>query len=123
MYILDELQYTVIDDHCVCSRNIECLFVSIINGTGPPIIVGLVYRPPSGNIEMFYERLEEIFSRLPTKNVFITGDFNIDLHETQNKLLTDFEDTITTSGFYPTISLHTHQKDVNCRKTYVLITF
>ena len=106
MYILDELQYTVIDEHCVCSRNIECLFVSIINSTGPPIIVGVVYRPPSGNIEMFYKRLEEIFSRLPTRNVFITGDFNIDLHKNCSK----FENVMFGYGYAPSISIATHEK-------------
>ena len=35
-----------------CTKNMECLFVTITN-TNVPITVGAVYRPPSGLVKNF----------------------------------------------------------------------
>ena len=44
-----------------------------------PMTVGIVYRPPSGQLKNFLKEWEEILSVLPGKSVVIMGDFNIDL--------------------------------------------
>lgn len=46
-----------------------------------------VYRPPKGNIEVFFEKLDYILDSLFKKNAsyFLAGDFNIDILDTLNK--------------------------------------
>ena len=91
-----------------CSKNLESLFVSITN-TPEPITIGVVYRPPSGNEAHFLNELENLAANLPPKNVYITGDFNIDL--LKNSTLRDkLEDRIFGLGLLPLISVATHFK-------------
>ena len=44
-----------------------------------PVTVGIVYRPPSGQLRDFLKEWERVLSVLPGKDVVIMGDFNIDL--------------------------------------------
>ena len=91
-----------------CTPNIEALFITITN-TNEPTTIGVIYRPPSGNKEIFIEELKLLLNIIPEKNVYITGDFNLDLHNMDNHV-SSFEDIMLTSGFAPTISLITHEK-------------
>jgi exonuclease III len=62
------------------------LFIEIISTTGKNTIFGNIYRPPSGNFEMFENKLNEILSEVDkTKKItYLMGDFNIDLLKTDN---------------------------------------
>jgi exonuclease III len=62
------------------------LFIEIISTTGKNTILGNIYRPPSGNFEMFENKLNEILSEVDkTKKItYLMGDFNIDLLKTDN---------------------------------------
>ena len=48
-----------------------------------------------------------LLEKLPSSNVHITGDFNIDLHSNG---ATDFESIIYGSGYAPLVSIATHFK-------------
>ena len=61
-----------------CTKNIECLFITMTN-VDSPLTVGIVYRPPSGQLKDFLKQWERILSVLPGKDVVIMGDFNINL--------------------------------------------
>ena len=98
---------TVIDDISECSTNIECLFLKTTK-TLEPIIIGVVYRPNDGNIEHFYEKLNEIFEYLPKSNVFIMGDYNINL--LSSTASSKFEESFLSGGFIPLISTYTHER-------------
>ena len=60
---------------------IETLFIEIISTTAKNIIVGTIYRPPSGNFEMFENKVNTILTEVDKtrKITYLTGDFNIDL--------------------------------------------
>ena len=70
----------------------------------------MVYRSPNGNFNEFITNFENLLEALPKNNVYITGDFNINLHNiTENANAKQYEETFLTNGFSPLISLWTHQ--------------
>ena len=86
---------------------IETLFIEIISTTGKNIILGNIYRPPSGNFEMFENKLNEILSEVDkTKKItYLMGDFNIDLLKTDNCDYSNrFCEQLFTSSFFPLIN-------------------
>ena len=117
LYVKDCFNATQITNLSQVSDNLETLFISVSNETGP-VTIGVVYRPPSGNSEAAVQELGTILKNCPTKRTYCMGDYNVDLHESNNRLLNNFEEIVTTSGFYPTVSLFTHKK-VDCRETCI----
>ena len=61
---IKEKNYNKLDEFSQCTENLESLFVSIID-TEIPIIIGVVYRPPSGNIKLFSSELNSLLQKLP----------------------------------------------------------
>ena len=106
LYLNENLIYNRIDDYCKCSKNIESLFVKVTN-TDVPQIIGIVYRPPSGQKSEFQDELDNILCKLPDKNVIIMGDFNINLFEPNSNT---FESSLYGNNMIPLISLATHEK-------------
>ena len=102
-----------------CTPDIETLFITITNSK-TPITIGVVYRPPSGDINIFNQVFGEILDKLPNKNVYINGDFNINLHKLDNNGHA-FEDTFIPRGYAPLISIATHERP-QCEK-HALITY
>ena len=92
VYIDNKYQYSRIEKLCKCSDNLETLFVEITN-TEVPQITGVVYRPPSGNIQDAHAELDVLMKFLPSNNAALTGDFNFDLLA-QGRDIAEFEQTI-----------------------------
>ena len=114
-YVLKSLEHCMLDQFNQCTENIESLFISITNGSDPEVLtVGVIYRPPSGSLTIFLEEYEKLLHNLPNKNVFITGDFNIDLHKSNDQ----YENIFYGNGYIPTISIATHEK-VGCNATCI----
>ena len=92
---------------CRCSKNIECLLVTITNFDSPvTLTVSIVHMPPSGQLKEFLKEWEGILSMLPEKDVVIMGDFNIDLL----KPYSEFESSFHCNNMIPIISVATHEK-------------
>ena len=107
MYIHNNFQFTKIDKFCQCSPNLESMFVELTN-TEQAVTVGVIYRPPSGKLSEFFTELDALMKMLPSKNVMITGDYNVDLLQPNSSQL--FEQTIYGHNFIPTISIATHER-------------
>ena len=101
----------------MCTPDIEYLTVSITN-TAEPYTVAVIYRPPSGNLQLFNQELLNFMSQLPDKNVFIMGDFNINLHNITQSNCQEYEEIVISSGYFPLISISTHAQP-NCVKTCI----
>ena len=88
----------------------ESLFVEIIIPKGVNKIIGVIYRPPSGNIGIFNNALDQFLNKINKlhKNIIICGDFNLDnLLYNNNLQTTSFLDKMFGSGFGISISYPT----------------
>ena len=70
----------------MCSPNLESLFIEITN-SNQPITVGVTYRPPNGDESLFHKEIDVLMKNLPSENVIVTGDFNINLLSSSCKSL------------------------------------
>ena len=100
-----------------CNKNIETLFIKITH-TSAPIVIGVVYRPPSGDIDEFNKEIELILSKLPSKNSYILGDYNISMLDSNTKDQADFEEPVISNGYVLLISISTHHQS-GCQKTCI----
>ena len=92
-----------------CTKNLETYFVTLSSNSDSPTTVGVLYRPPSGNLDEALEELKSILDNAP-KHTYIAGDFNIDLHNCNTTDIEKLENILFSRGFYPTISTITHEK-------------
>ena len=119
IYIQSSLNYQTKEELSSCCDDIESLFIEIkCSSNSIPIIIGAIYRPPSGNPNSFIEKLSDLLSSLtPDSEPIILGDFNFNLF-TQSNYTSTFEESIFCNGFTPVISTATHKKP-NCRFTCI----
>ena len=108
LYVRDSLNATVDGNVSHVTEHLEALFVKISN-ENTSFTVGVVYRPPSGDVNEALSELSNIFDKLP-KCSYISGDFNIDLHDENSKIVQRYEDIMFSKGFFPLISIATHEK-------------
>ena len=91
-----------INDDDICqSRFIE------LNVTDKIIIIGILYRPPNGNLHKFMEYLNKEVDLLDktNKSIYLMGDFNINLLKIDtNQLTADFYQTLISYSLIPTIT-------------------
>ena len=78
----------------------------------------MVYRHPSGNVEHFIESSEHIFSNINDASYYIvTGDFNVDLLQTNHDSTSKYINGFLEANFIPCINLPTRF----CETTATLI--
>ena len=106
LYIRDCYIFNRIDSLCICTPNLESVFVSVTNMDKPQTI-GVLYRPPGGSDKDALDEFENILSKLPDRNVILLGDYNFNLFDRSSN---EFENTLYSSNFIPVISLATHEK-------------
>ena len=72
------------------------------------IIVLSVYAPPSGDIKLFLNKLEELMYKISQENkhIFVTGDFNIEMIK-ENKTKTEFVSMMNSFNLIHTIKENT----------------
>ena len=116
LYVHQSLTAVVNDSASKITSNLESLFITV-QGKSNPIHVGVVYRPPSGEIEKFSSEFKTVIESLPTKFVHIMGDYNINLHN-NSKMVHDFENLTLGRGLLPLISTSTHVKP-NCNPSCI----
>ncbi len=80
--------------------------VEIILEKKKNVIISCVYRAPGSNIETF-KNTERLFAKKYHKDVFICGDFNLDLWNHNNhKLIDEFIDLMFSMSFFSTNKLN-----------------
>ena len=78
IYINNDFQFTRIEKFCHCTENLESLFIEVTS-TDTPQVIGVIYRPPSGDVIKFYKEFDDLLRGLPNEHIHISGDYNIDL--------------------------------------------
>ena len=87
------------------------IFIEVNLPNQPTLIIGNIYRSPgSQNIHNFTNDIENILNKIKQEkhNVIISGDFNINLLNTNtHKPTTEFLDTWLSNGYMPHLTLPT----------------
>ena len=96
----NDLNFSEMNELTICNKNIETIFVEI-TCSNKSITVGVLYRPPSGDLKLFNKELEAIIhfrgldmSKLSDKNCYILGDYNVNLLNLNTKSQQDFEEIV-----------------------------
>ena len=92
------------------SKLLESIFVEINNPGKKNIIVGCIYKHPSLDTEQFNDDfLKQLLEKLSSENkdVFLIGDFNTDLINSDTEPISSFLDTLTENLYVPHITLPT----------------
>ena len=110
LYVSKAIPYTVRHD---LSKNIEgvleSLFVEINPGKSGTLIIGDVYRSPSGSSVTFLQILREILKAIqnqPCETVAM-GDFNVNLLDYEGSFPANFLSDIPASGLLPSVTMPT----------------
>ena len=93
----------------------EGVWIEIDKKGSKNIIVGCIYRHPhTNNIDNFFEYMSNTLMKLNKENkeVYISGDFNLDLlkYETKPKIM-EFYNLMTSNGYLPLIIQPTRIRD------------
>lgn len=109
LYIREHLSHTMREDISIMNDNLETLFIELDNlgNNKCKTIVGVIYRPPNSNINVFMDDLNSILLKLHNehKHIYIMGDFNINLlNDKSHKTTTNFVDMMFSYSFLPMIN-------------------
>ena len=69
LYVRNDLNFIELNEFTICNENIESIVVEI-TCSNKPITVGVLYRPPSGDLRIFNKELEAIVSKLSDNNCY-----------------------------------------------------
>ena len=96
-----------VDNLSFSNDSLECLFVEITHGCNR-ILIGSIYRPPSGDVTRYFESLENLMSSIVHRNyrsIIISGDFNLDLLNSDNdNNCSNFSNIMFCNSFIPIIT-------------------
>ena len=98
--VIDELTISIIDD-------IEILSIQIKNTTKHIQIISAIYRSPNSNIDFFNDLFYNIYSTFLNNEIYICGDFNIDLSKC-SLISNNFKYILTQLGLTANITIPTH---------------
>ena len=107
LYISNKFGYIIHEELNVKSDVLKSLFVELMIPNGNNILIGVIYRPPRSNVDAFLTIRQNLVQNpiLTNKDVFLMGDFNIDLikYISQNASQ-EFVETLLSASFLPLIS-------------------
>lgn len=109
LYIKEDLSFNVRNDLTVSNSEFESLFIELDNANnhGSKILVGVVYKPPSTQVDSFLDSFNDILNVVQNehKETYIMGDFNIDLlRDKKHKSTSTFINTLLSYFFLPLIN-------------------
>ena len=108
------MDYFIRDDLCKLDDCFEAVWIEIKNSKGKNSLCGCIYRHPNTDVTNLMQYLEATFSLIDKKkyNIFLMGDFNIDLLQYESHSSTnDFLNTMISNSFLPYILQPTRVTD------------
>lgn len=91
LFIRNDTNYKLRNDLSIRdSQTIESIFIEIIRPNKKNAIIGVLYRPPSSNFQVFMNEVNELMAKFTRerKDCYLMGDFNIDLLKYQHIKIT-----------------------------------
>lgn len=110
LFIQKNLPFRKRDELCKTDNVIESLFIEISKFTmnsKKDYIIGVIYRPPGTDLNLFNDRITDIFNTIKTENklVYIMGDFNVNLLNVDSHILTsEFIELMYSNCLFPLIN-------------------
>ena len=110
LFIDSEIQFSMIDCDLskLCITSFEFLFIKIHQKKSTDLVIGVIYRPPGGNLALFNEEFCNLLSQLTKSlgsHIFLLGDFNINLlNASSHTMSSAFFDTLTSHYLLPAFS-------------------
>ena len=114
IYVNNKLDHFKRDDLTILHEDFESIWIEIKNKKGKNFLCGCIYRHPNTDISNFHDHIESLLKRLDKNkyNVFIMGDFNIDLLQYESNSHTkDFINSVISHSFLPYIHQPTRVTD------------
>ena len=118
-YINSNINYSTneLAEFNVSSEFAELLWLSIKNPKHRDYTIGIVYRPPQGNIKKFTDLITETVNKIPNLNkqdIFMLGDFNINNYaDSKNKGRKHLKDFESLTGLKQLITQTTRYSSIN----------
>ena len=107
LYIKNQLNFKSLDK-CTLTVNdvLECLTIELLLEKGKNIVISCIYRKPGSSVDSFIDVLNNLFSSLSKrKNIYLCGDFNINLLNAEShKATRDYLNFLYSLGLYPLIN-------------------
>ena len=116
LYVRDNIQYRTRPDLQMGQDFIENIFIEIERrslNTTKNVIIGLIYRVPDSNADLFNKELLDILQKITKENkfIYIMGDYNLDLLKcSEHEYTQEFLDIMYSNNFIPTITKPTRPK-------------
>ena len=111
IYVKNGIDYKPREDlNIYKAKELESYFLETINTQGKNTVVGVIYRHPCMDPTLFNEEyLQPLTDKLADqrKKIYITGDFNFDLLNTEHKETFNFFETMMSNHLLPTITIPT----------------
>ena len=117
-YLKNNVTYSVTEyeQFNYSSNLIECMWLKIINTKQKRLVIGVVYRPPNGNVKLFCQKLAEISNEIRASSkaeiIIIIGDFNINYIAKESYEMKQLKYFETMTGLKQLISENTRYR--NC---------
>lgn len=103
LYIDYHLKCKIIEQKSIAVENLmELLTVEITNEIGKNMLISCVYRAPGPCVELFTDKILEMFEKINNKSLILCGDFNIDLGNPTAS--SEFKNCMKSTDLYPMIT-------------------
>ena len=110
IFIQDSLEYFTREDLCHQNNSIESVFIEIDKnqlGKDKNVIIGVVYRPPNSDINMFNGHMSELLTKIKSERKYVSclGEYNISLlnYDTHGPTQ-EFADLMYSHSLFPCIT-------------------
>ena len=109
LFIYNKISFQIVDcaSLCIWVTSFEFLLLKIAQPKSTDIYVGVVYRHPNSNMKIFNLEFLNLIDYFKNKNIFLHGDFNIDLLTASLRYCSQFYDNVASCSLLPVFTKST----------------
>lgn len=107
LYIPSVMDYQICHELTIMNDVLETIFVDVFIPGKRNVVLGVVYRPPQSNLNLFIDEVHNILSNplLNNKTIFLMGDYNLNLLTCDgNSCIDDFLNLLVSFSLMPLIT-------------------
>ena len=108
IFIQDDLNYNTLDNLCISIPNFLDIVTLSLNIIDTNVIINGIYKSPKSNIINFSDFIYNTFNMFSvSNNLFLVGDFNVNILDVNNNYNKHFINTIYSMGCFPLVTRRT----------------